>query len=82
VQKNSPANQPVSDLPKGARLRLTHVQAGQSAARLMEMGLVPGVVITVLRRAPMGDPLEIAVGGARLALRREEAASLEGEIIA
>lgn len=43
------------------------------ARRLMELGLVPGTEIVVIRRAPLGDPLEISVRGAHLSLRRSEA---------
>lgn len=41
--------------------------------RLCEMGLVPGTVVRVTRRAPWGDPLEIAVRGTRLVLRAADA---------
>lgn len=44
-----------------------------TAIRLMEMGLVPGAVVTITRAAPFGDPLEIAVCGTRLCLRRHDA---------
>jgi len=44
--------------------------------RLAEMGLVPGVTATVERLAPLGDPMEIAVRGYRLSLRRDQAACL------
>jgi len=43
------------------------------ARRLMELGLVPGTSIELVRRAPLGDPIEIAVRGVRLSLRRAEA---------
>jgi len=42
--------------------------------RLMEMGLTPGADISVLRVAPMGDPIEIMVRGTRLSIRKREAA--------
>ena len=42
--------------------------------RLLEMGLVPGTEVHLVRRAPLGDPLEIGVRGYRLSLRRAEAA--------
>jgi len=48
-----------------------------SALRLMEMGLFEGSQVTVLRRAPMGDPMEIQVGDYRLSLRRAEAALVD-----
>ena len=43
------------------------------ALRLLEMGLLPGVEVTVIRRAPLGDPIEVDVMGYRLVLRRSEA---------
>jgi ferrous iron transport protein A len=45
--------------------------------RLLELGLVPGVVVKVLRRAPLGDPLVIQVRGYDLSLRKSEAAVVE-----
>ena len=42
--------------------------------RLFEMGLTRGAQVTVTRRAPLGDPMEIAVRGTRLCLRRNDAA--------
>ncbi len=47
------------------------------AMRLMEMGLMEGERVTVLRRAPLGDPLELQVGDFRLSLRREDARGIE-----
>ena len=41
--------------------------------RLMELGLVPGASVTVTRRAPLGDPLELSVLGTRVCVRRKEA---------
>jgi len=40
------------------------------------MGLTPGQALRVLRRAPLGDPMEIHVRGYRLALRLDEAAAV------
>ena len=45
--------------------------------RLMEMGLVPGVALTLIGKAPLGDPLEIELRGYRLSLRQSEAARIE-----
>ncbi len=42
--------------------------------RLLEMGLTPGVAVTVLGRAPFGDPLELELRGYRLSIRLAEAA--------
>ena len=47
--------------------------------RLMEMGVIPGVAVRMVKSAPFGDPLEINVRGYSLALRRNEAESVELE---
>ncbi|MEY4489065.1 MAG: hypothetical protein RIQ79_1573 [Verrucomicrobiota bacterium] len=47
--------------------------AGVAFTRLREMGLLPGTKITLIRTAPLGDPLEIQVRGYRLSLRKSEA---------
>jgi len=41
--------------------------------RLMEMGLVPGTRVGVVRQAPLGDPLDVSVRGYHLSLRKSEA---------
>ncbi len=41
--------------------------------RLMELGLVPGTTVDLVRRAPLGDPIELSVRGVHLSLRRTEA---------
>jgi ferrous iron transport protein A len=45
--------------------------------RLMEMGVVPGVSIRVVKTAPFGCPLEIRLRGYNLAIRRSEAQAIE-----
>ena len=50
---------------------------GAVSKRLMEMGLVPGVRIRVVKTAPFGDPIEIRLRGYSLALRNSEAEAVE-----
>lgn len=45
----------------------------QVARRLMELGLVPGTRVEVIRRAPLGDPVELRVRRTHLSIRRTEA---------
>lgn len=45
-------------------------------ARLLELGLTPGAQVEVVRLAPLGDPMEIAVRGCRLSLRKQEASAI------
>jgi len=47
--------------------------------KLLRMGLVKGAEFTVMRKAPLGDPIEIELRGFRLTLRGSEADALEVE---
>jgi Fe2+ transport system protein FeoA len=47
--------------------------------RLMELGLIPGIKVEVLRIAPFGDPLELSVRGCNLSIRAAEAKQVEVE---
>ncbi|WP_225931331.1 ferrous iron transport protein A [Leptolyngbya sp. 7M] len=69
-------------------MNLTDIKANQEAMvtavigtdtianRLMEMGIVPGVSVRVIKAAPFGDPIEVRLLGYNLALRRNEAAMI------
>jgi len=46
------------------------------ARRLMELGLVPGTSVEVVRRAPLGDPVELKLRQVHLSIRRSEAARI------
>lgn len=50
---------------------------GPDSTRLLEMGITPGIAIEVMRRAPLGFPIEIKVRGYLLSLRESEAKSIE-----
>ncbi len=49
------------------------VGVGSVRRRLLDMGLVKGAEIVVVRRAPLGDPIEFQLKGYNLSLRKEEA---------
>ena len=49
--------------------------------RLMDLGLVPGTTVRLVRRAPLGDPLEVIVRGTHLSLRRSEAGRFHVELV-
>ena len=69
------------DLQEGATgVVVGYADGRQATRRFIEMGLVPGARVTRLRAAPLGDPVEYAVYGARLAVRNCDAAELLIEI--
>jgi Fe2+ transport system protein FeoA len=47
--------------------------------RLMELGIIPGIKVEVLRIAPFGDPIELSVRGCNLSIRAAEAQQVEVE---
>lgn len=56
---------------------ITNMMAeGRLRSRLMDMGLLKGTEITLIRKAPLGDPLEIEVKGYSLSLRKKEASMI------
>ena len=68
----------LANLSIGDTAKVTNI-VGESAItkRLMEMGIVPGVSVRVVKSAPFGDPIEIRVRGYSLAMRKSEAATIE-----
>lgn len=66
------------ELPVGADGKVVSVRGnGATARRLMEMGVIPGVAVRMIKAAPFGDPLEVRLRGYNLALRKNEAAAVE-----
>ncbi|EPT8451856.1 FeoA family protein [Vibrio fluvialis] len=47
--------------------------------KLMVMGLLPNTKVTLIRRAPMGDPLQVEVRGVSIAVRESIAAAIDVE---
>lgn len=45
--------------------------------RLIAIGIYPGVSLTLLRRAPLGDPLQVKVGQSLVSLRKADAGFIE-----
>ena len=64
----------LAELAPGERGRVVSVAGDADAARrLMDLGLIRGTPVEVIRRAPLGDPLEVKLRGFMLTLRRAEA---------
>ena len=56
---------------------------GEGALRqhFLDMGVIPGAEVTVVKFAPLGDPMELEIHGYELTLRLEDAAQIEVELI-
>lgn len=44
--------------------------------KLLAMGVTPGCEVTMIRTAPLGDPIQVMIRGFQLCLRKKEAASI------
>ena len=64
----------LSNLKVGEQGTIHHFNDEIIALKLMEMGCLPGEMVTLERLAPMGDPMAITVAGYSLSLRKSEAA--------
>ncbi|MCX8090412.1 MAG: ferrous iron transport protein A [Verrucomicrobiae bacterium] len=70
----SPPLQPLTALPPGSTGTVAEIKLPpEFRPRLMEMGLLVGTPVQLVRFAPLGDPVEIKVRGYHLSLRRHEA---------
>ena len=66
--------QPLTSVVVGSQATVTEIKLPPaSKARLMEMGLLTGTKVELVRFAPLGDPVEIKVRGYNLTLRKHEA---------
>ena len=73
----------LSELAVGASATVREFpKTGTAFVRLREMGLLAGTRVTLIRTAPMGDPLEIKLRGYNLTLRKSEAEHVLVEPIA
>lgn len=70
----------LNDLPIGKTATVRTV-GGQGALRqhFLDMGLIPNAAVTMVKRAPMGDPIEVRIKAYELTLRAAEAAEIEIE---
>jgi len=73
----------IGDMVEGQAGRIVGYAGDDRAYRhkLLRMGLVKGAGFRLVRRAPMGDPIEIEVLGFRLTLRKDEAEALDVKIL-
>jgi Fe2+ transport system protein FeoA len=64
---------PLGRLALGATGIVVGYGSDVGVRRFVEMGFVPGTRVTAMRTAPLGDPVEYAVMGSRVAIRRGDA---------
>ncbi len=74
-------NKLLSDFTVGESGKIVKVTGeGKLRRRLFDMGVTPGAELTMHKKAPLGDPIEITLRGYELTLRKTEAACVEVEL--
>ncbi|MEW6487475.1 MAG: FeoA domain-containing protein [Thermodesulfobacteriota bacterium] len=69
-------------LKPGESGRITAIGAvGPLKRRLMDMGVLVGEVVKVVKVAPLGDPMEVTVKNYQLSLRKKEAEGIAVEVL-
>lgn len=70
----------LSELRVGESARLINVGGERTTRRhFLDMGLTPDTVVTLIKTAPLGDPMELYVRGYELTLRKDDAAMIDAE---
>ena len=68
----------LAELEIGGRAIVAKVHGeGAIRRRLFDMGITPGAEVYLRKKAPLGDPIEIALRGYELTLRKSEASNVE-----
>lgn len=69
---------PLSQMTPGERAVVARIDIpADQRGRLLEMGLLPGTSIELVRFAPLGDPVEIKLRNYHLSLRKVEAEKIQ-----
>ena len=63
----------LSQLETGKKAVIISLENDDILLKLMEMGCLPGEIISIEKKAPWGDPISITVSGYQLSLRANEA---------
>ncbi len=66
----------LSEISTGTTVLVKEVADSDYLLKLMEMGFIPGELVTVDKKAPLGDPISVSVAGYQLSLRLDEAANI------
>lgn len=75
------AEKRLDEMDRGEKGKVIEISScGSLRSKIMDMGIVRGAEIEMVRRAPLGDPLEFLLKGYKLTLRKVEAANVLLEV--
>lgn len=76
-ETNMPPSLSLADIPVGGSARITNILTiGSNRRRLLDLGMIPGSRVDVIRRSPAGNPTAYWIKGTVIALRNEDAGQI------
>jgi ferrous iron transport protein A len=67
----------LDQINSGKRAKIIQIKGkGSARRRILDMGMIPGAELEVIKRAPLGDPIEFKIKGYNLTLRKNEAENI------
>lgn len=73
-------SQPLHNYQVGDQIVITSIQlSGVMRRRLLDLGFVPGSILEVVQKSPLGDPIAFKVRSTKIALRKEESSLIFAE---
>ncbi|PAB58644.1 FeoA family protein [Anaeromicrobium sediminis] len=67
----------LSNLKVGDKCKVVSLLCvGLTRRRMLDLGLIPGSYVEVIRKSPLGDPIAYNIRGATIALRKEESSQI------
>ena len=70
----------LDEMKEGEKGRIKSIEGSSIKRRLMDMGIIRNSKIEVIRKAPLGDPIEFSIRGYNLTLRKNEAKDIIVEV--
>ncbi len=72
----------LSELTPGLSCKIKKIRVrGMAGQRLLDMGLFPGTIVSVVRNAPLIDPIELKIDDQYLSIRHLEAQGVEVDLL-
>jgi len=63
----------LSEIAPGISVMIREIENNEIFLKLMEMGFIPGEIVSIVQKAPLGDTISVTVAGYNLSLRLSEA---------
>ncbi len=74
-------NMVLSDLKKGQKAKIRSFDNLHLALKFLEIGVVPGAIVSIYAFAPLGCPIAVDIEGSKISMRKQEAKTVKIELL-